>query len=316
MVTERDGLIVDGQIPRRHRPSLLWPCLWGFLGLSIMVTIAAFSVKAVTIARAKRAAAASDTDRNTSDSSKASKPPDPFALGQMEQLNILAKTPHLGCESTVILIRHCEKEGPELDASEQHCSYLGLERAHFLATLFGTRWPIPSQLYALSPTRSGHLNMRELETLQPLAQKVNVSIQNKYTRLDSTKLATNVFSRMGDQCGQVTVISWEHSALPDLSKALGCSSCPDAYPNDTFDQVWQLKYVYAPHQQRRNLKKKSEDKKQSPQGRWVLFSSVTEQRFDPLEFSFQSGDYPDGGQDISGRWDLVGMSVPTNDDEM
>jgi hypothetical protein len=43
------------------------------------------------------------------------------------------------CESTIMLTRHCEKVGPNVfdgDGNE-HCSYLGLERASFFATLFG-----------------------------------------------------------------------------------------------------------------------------------------------------------------------------------
>jgi hypothetical protein len=222
----------------------------------------------------------------------------------MDRLKQLAKTPNIGCESTVLIIRHCEKEGinVEDDQGEQHCSYLGLERAHYLATLFGNRWPMPSHLYALSAIRSKHENYRELETLDPISKKANVSI---HTAWDPVHLASQLFSAMPNSCGKLTVIAWKHSKMVELATALGCTTCPQKYPEDSFDQVWQLKYVYSPpvlyhHEKpsKRTLKRGTT----KTEGSWNLFSTVTEQRFDPLEFSFRSGDYPDGGAKSGGLW--------------
>jgi len=80
-----------------------------------------------------------------------------------------------GCEATVQIIRHCEKDQ---SSSIHHCSYQGFERAQYLKTLYGThrRWPIPSVIYALSGRRSkirGHhihfkkMVYREVETVLP-----------------------------------------------------------------------------------------------------------------------------------------------------
>jgi len=86
--------------------------------------------------------------------------------------------PKNGCEATVQIIRHCEKDE---FSSIHHCNYQGFERAHFLQTLYGdritnARWPIPSKIYALSGRREkirGHhvkwkkMVYREVETVLP-----------------------------------------------------------------------------------------------------------------------------------------------------
>lgn len=86
--------------------------------------------------------------------------------------------PKNGCEATVQIIRHCEKDE---FSSIHHCNYQGFERAQFLQSLYGdrttnARWPIPSKIYALSGRREkirGHhvkwkkMVYREVETVLP-----------------------------------------------------------------------------------------------------------------------------------------------------
>ena len=320
MTSEQDGLIVDGRVTRRRSSSCLWPCLWSFLGLCLVVTLITFSIKAMSIGQSRHAASLdarnkakqiTNTDNRNYDDSGLSN----FdAAQQMNRLNALDPPPHVGCESTVFLVRHCEKDLPTVDDNpqEQHCSYLGLERAHFLTTLFGTRWPIPTHLYALSASRSDHDNFREIETLQPLAHYTNISINHQFTTRDTADLASDLFSRLRDSCGKLSVIAWKHSAMPELARALGCSTCPDEYPQDNYDQVWQLKYLYrydslnenhnSSLRRSRHLHNKNHNaKKRDPTSTWALYSSVVEQRFDPLEFSFRSGNYPHAGVESGGN---------------
>jgi hypothetical protein len=334
MATETDGLLVDGQMTRRKQSShhsLLWPCLKIFLFVSLVVTFMAFLVKAMEISKARHRAAthrSHPAGARTSHRSHATKPPatnrQASATG-MDRLEQLAKKPKIGCEATVLIIRHCEKEGPTVEdgQGEQHCSYVGLERSHYLATLFGTRWPVPSHLYALSAIRSEHDNYRELETLEPISKKANLSISSAW---DPVHLASQLFSTMSNSCGKLTVIAWKHSEMVELATALGCTTCPDEYPEDSFDQVWQLKYVYSPpvlyHDDTPPRRKLTRGNPKS-KGSWVLYSTVTEQRFDPLEFSFLSGDYPDGGVETGGLWNwgssrYVGSKLGQveNNDEM
>jgi hypothetical protein len=240
------------------------------------------------------------------------------------------------CESTILLTRHCEKVGPNVEDADGnvHCSYLGLERASFMATLFGhskhTRWPSPSHLFALTPDRGTHWNMREWESLLPLSKATGISTDV----VNRPDLAEEYFSLLqsGDLCGKLTVVSWDHEDLPELAMHLGCgpdNGCPAFYPEDDFDQVWQLKYVFHPIVP--DLEEVEDDERDMYQNNntsptnaavntptfphrrlmsaahklkkgWSVFATVTKQNFDPLSFSKQAGDYPEDGTSSGGRW--------------
>jgi hypothetical protein len=161
-----------------------------------------------------------------------------------------AHTIPAGCETTILIIRHCEKQGPSVADKDnnQHCSYVGHQRAHYLPTLFGTNmagtWPAPSLLYALSEDRGGHVNYREVETLQPLASKFGLDILKHESNKD---VAADILNQLaqGRLCGKVVLISWEHSVIGDLAVRLGCQDCPTNYtPDSEFDKVWMIRYVY------------------------------------------------------------------------
>ena len=104
--------------------------------------------------------------------------------------------------------------------------------------------------------------------------------------------------------------------------SLGCgpdNGCPDVYPQDSFDEVWQLKYVFHPfpkspkgekgaetignetrRQTRRHLS--AEEVGESKHG-WNLYATISKLNFDALSFSKSVGDYPIGGTPTGGRWD-------------
>jgi len=177
-----------------------------------------------------------------------------------ESLRVLNKHLHSqskrikkGCESTLLIMRHCEKIGPHVadDEGNVHCSYIGFERAKYLSTLFGNtpdeRWPSPAHLFALHPDREGHWNFREWETLHPLGKKIGINVDIT----SRGELASEYFDLLqsGSLCGEVSVVSWKHEFIPELATNLGCGpddGCPAEYPEDDFDQVWQLKFVFEP----------------------------------------------------------------------
>ena len=220
-----------------------------------------------------------------------------------------------GCESTIMLIRHCDKEGPQTtdDERNRHCSYEGFQRAYHLASLFGTRWPIPAKLYALTGGRKGHKNYREIEMLDPLASKIGVEINSKFSTMHTQRAAEEIYDelRSGNLCGKLTVFSWKHSHMPELAHALGWKDAPSHYPMHSFDQVWQIKYVFSPpavykeyrlhgkEKETRNLVRSTRSPK-TP--KWVVFGSIGYQYFDPLTFSYESGDYPRGGKKTGESW--------------
>jgi len=124
-----------------------------------------------------------------------------------------------GCESTIMLIRHCEK-----GHLKSHCNYVGYERSMYLATQFGTRWPVPqSPLYALKVKRRHKENFREVETVHAIADKFHLDINKDYRSTDKKALVDRVLHSVlsGKSCGKLTVISWQHSDIPKLARRLG-----------------------------------------------------------------------------------------------
>mmetsp|Transcript_29539 Transcript_29539/g.41348 ORF Transcript_29539/g.41348 Transcript_29539/m.41348 type:complete len:336 (-) Transcript_29539:196-1203(-) len=216
-----------------------------------------------------------------------------------------------GCEGTVMIVRHCEKSD-----IKEHCSYVGFERSVYLATLFGDddkdRWPAPSYIFALNPGGRKHKkkrNYRELETVQPLAEKFNITVNDSFKESEVSSLAKHIQNMfiMGEMCGKVAIICWKHNLIPHVAHKLGCGptdGCPLDYPGSDFDQVWQIKFAYERlwHSVRRNGEIPKAD-------RWMLFGSVQNQGFDPLSFSKQYGDYKDGGRKHGARWKPEALEV-------
>lgn len=137
----------------------------------------------------------------------------------------LSSTPPSGCETTIMLIRHCEKGN-----LKSHCNYNGFERSAYLATLFGDkdeRWPAPSKIYALKAGGRGmkeqKLNYREVETVQYIAEKHDLTVNQNYKTSSDKILARELLTSIlnGEQCGKLTVVSWKHSDLPRLAQLLG-----------------------------------------------------------------------------------------------
>jgi len=226
------------------------------------------------------------------------------------------------CEATVILLRHCEKVGPMVvdEEGNQHCSYLGKLRNEYIATLFGTRWPMPTHLYAMSHHRKSHENFRQEETLTPLSKKTGLKIRSdtKKTRVLANTILKQLYH---DGCQQqVMVVSWKHSDMIDLGHALGWAEAPNKYPKSSFDNVWVLKYVYGieddtpmtsfaeederDSQEQTDIEDEDEsddfddiDKdldegevdgpwKKNHHNSWTVYGSATQQYFDPVAFTY------------------------------
>jgi hypothetical protein len=239
------------------------------------------------------------------------------------------------CQLTVLLLRHCDDHGlfakDDRESGDKHCSHLGFERTRFLPTLFGTRWPRPQALYALVPPPRNHgINYRQIETLLPLADQEDLPI---HVVREPQQMASAIFERLLDisstpndsRChNSVTVVAWKHAFIPNVAAALGCGpdqGCPDAYPDDSFDLVWELQYVLAPKEPKDEIMDTLKESKSSflilqddygllqtatkeddnaadisdssassssppPPPPWTVYGSVTEQRYDPLAFDY------------------------------
>jgi len=220
-----------------------------------------------------------------------------------------------GCESTVLILRHCEK-----GSIKEHCAYQGFERSVYLASLFGdtteSRWPLPTAIFAQAPVARENqhkMNFREVETVGPLALLAGVKVDDSYTDDTLHELGRDILraTAAGHLCGQTVVVVWKHSRIAHLARALGCGpeqGCPVDYSGHSFDAVWQVRSVYRhwPHSSSKRFVKSI--RKERPE--WKVFGSVQYQQFDPLAVSKQFGDYPPGGTPASGNWQALQVEYP------
>ena len=172
-----------------------------------------------------------------------------------------AKAP-VGCEATILLLRHCEKE-----SEYEHCNYVGYERAAFLPTLFGDgdeRWPTPNYVFALNPGDRGTTwkkNFREVELILPLAEKANVTINAAYGADDASHLARHYHEMLksGEACGKLAVVSWKHEGKqmciyisPSLFIVIrwlvkaSSNKCPSASDSRFNSSLSSLAYIFLP----------------------------------------------------------------------
>lgn len=205
--------------------------------------------------------------------------------------------PPEGCDATIMLFRHCEA-GP----AREHCGYMGYQRSNYFASLFGdgARYPAPSYIYALAAGerhKSFVRNWREIETVQPLADKLHMEINTTYGFPEKLLLADDLYSllRTGEMCGKVAILSWKHHDVPDFSHEMGCGpkqGCPLTFEEDDYDSIWQVKYVY--HKELHAPYALGDEKKNHTWGehpKWFVYGNVRKENFDPLAFSFRNGKY-------------------------
>ncbi len=163
------------------------------------------------------------------------------------------RTPH-----HILLIRHAEKTG---DKTDVHLSKKGNDRAAILFQLFERSpirpepFPKPDFIFAASNSAGSH---RPLETVTPLSTKLQLPINEAFdSKLPLTADAKSPSAATGKSdmfalrreifgnpkyFGKVILISWRHSTLPDLAKALGVKNAPATWDDNTFDRVWQLSF--------------------------------------------------------------------------
>jgi hypothetical protein len=244
----------------------------------------------------------------------------------MELLNDLSNhdndtaNPVVGCESTVLIVRHCEDLGGHVryEDGSSHCSYLGFQRSLYLATLFGgggggdtasnhttsttttattaPRWPSPAKLYGL--WNQDGTNKRQYEVLRPLSDKTGVPIEMYTFDTAAEDLRDTLFEllRTGQFCHQIAVVAWKHKFIRPLAATLGCDQekgCPGGTVNNEaawgdydFDTVWELQYVYQPEALRAYPQDQNvhHHNQQRLVDGWKVFGSVTHEAFDALAF--------------------------------
>jgi hypothetical protein len=169
----------------------------------------------------------------------------------------------------VLIIRHAEKIGdPKKDNDGgRHLSIRGSARAAALPSLFtpampqtacklhhhhaedfhGTYREVPVKGTAPRFTAPQHIfatqgskdSKRPTETVAPLATALKVPVQDGFAdNAEDIKKMTDAV--LHEYPGQVVLICWHHSAIPDIAKALGVR--PPKWDGKIFDRVWQITF--------------------------------------------------------------------------
>ncbi len=142
----------------------------------------------------------------------------------------------------LILLRHAEKP---LNESDPHLSEQGKARAQALVPLLTTNLFIvtngqPVALFAPQFTPHGH-GRRPYETLEPLAEHLNLLIQRPFGSKDYAALARHVLEDPALD-GKTVIVCWVHDYIPALAKEFGVRPKPAPWKNNVYDRVWVITY--------------------------------------------------------------------------
>jgi phosphohistidine phosphatase SixA len=142
-----------------------------------------------------------------------------------------------GSPSRIILMRHADK--PD-DPDDPDLSSAGVVRADHLATYIPQTFGKPD--YIIATARSKHSD-RPLETVEPLARAVGVTVQHDIRDKDFEGLIDEIFSDEAYR-GKTVVICWHHGTLPSIAALLGApaGSYPDPWPDDTYNVILDFRY--------------------------------------------------------------------------
>ncbi|KAL1891992.1 hypothetical protein Sste5346_007336 [Sporothrix stenoceras] len=137
---------------------------------------------------------------------------------------------------TVYLIRHGEKpdDGNGLSAA-------GLQRAQCLRTVFGASSSYNIGYIMVMTPKSDGKRQRPLDTVQPLATDLGLTVDTSCDRDDESCVKDVVDGYSGS--GNI-LLCWEHDELTNIAEKLGADNVED-YPDDSFNLIWTQPYDYS-----------------------------------------------------------------------
>ena len=142
----------------------------------------------------------------------------------------------------IILLRHAEKPA---DAADIHLSERGQQRAQALAG-WATNSPAwktndrPAAVYASRPTPKAS-SQRAIETLTPLATRLQLTVQTPFSAKNYAALARQILDDPTLK-GKTVVICWVRDELPQLAKAFGVKSGGEKWKKNVFDRFWLITF--------------------------------------------------------------------------
>lgn len=136
-----------------------------------------------------------------------------------------------GLPAEVFLIRHAEEP-----LVGEHLDDRGQMRAKALVELFSGRFNKPTALFATKPSQH---SSRAIETLQPLADALHLSIDESCSTLEYERLASTILK--GGQADGHVLACWHRESIADLAAALGVKS-PPHWPSTQYDRLWWIRF--------------------------------------------------------------------------
>jgi hypothetical protein len=139
----------------------------------------------------------------------------------------------------VLIIRHAEKAATGHDLSSQ-----GQARAQALVGFFEnnpevTQYGTPAAIYAMS-SENGTRTNRPVETVQPLAQALGLTIQ-QIVEADSSSMVNDILTNPAYD-GKMVLICWVHQDISDIANQLGATQAPKKWDKKAYDRVWEIDY--------------------------------------------------------------------------
>jgi hypothetical protein len=160
---------------------------------------------------------------------------------------------------TIFIIRHGEKppdappphgvdvEGNQTPTTDSHClTPRGWQRAGALVSFFAPfdghfRDGIATPRQLISPGYGDDTpDHRTYETILPLSLQLGTDIDNSYHEGDEATMGQTL---AGQTTAGITLVCWEHKAIPTIATAIAPRSpIPTSWPDDRFDLVWSFAY--------------------------------------------------------------------------
>ncbi|HEX3779923.1 MAG TPA: histidine phosphatase family protein [Pseudonocardiaceae bacterium] len=151
-------------------------------------------------------------------------------------------------DALIMIVRHAEKPTdsgkpygvtPDGTKDDHSLTVTGWTRAGALVELFAPDNGVlpaglrtPDRIYA---SGAGEKGQRPIQTVTPLAAKLNYDLDTDYGEGDEKDLAAEIVT-----LSRTTLVSWEHEHIPTIVAALGTvtPAPPSSWPDERFDMVW------------------------------------------------------------------------------
>ncbi|ORX55441.1 hypothetical protein BCR36DRAFT_282050 [Piromyces finnis] len=152
--------------------------------------------------------------------------------------NALLKT-KISPKGKVMLIRHAEKP-----ASGNDLSAMGWRRAECIRDLFTTNTTLtPKKIYAQKASKKNDETIpdsrRQIETVAPLARKLSLTIDNRFTSFEIDELCQDISGL--EESDFPVLISWNHEDIKNFLINLGMKyQIAPTYPSKRYDLIFNI----------------------------------------------------------------------------